>query len=374
MKGMALRGEVYELIAKRAGVADVVRIAMEASKCFGEARRLDPEDEYGYISETQMIIKVLDHAGSFYEGDPMQAATDAGAPKWLRESLQTAEDLLEQVRRNHLGESSSEYEERCRAELNLLYGHHDVALQQWGNVLSRKDVYAPPVRRQMVWTYLARKRRNWANLNAKEVRRVVELLGQNMDQEPHDERNLRLWFQAVRYLDPPPTLESVIEKLAYWKASSGALEPAYYLYVLFALKTIPSAAFAGSALARDQFKRALEESRTLARNRRNRTKSFEWLGPGEGLRRLVHQERLGTWDRNTDFWMDPSPLQRIGGVISRIRGPEAGEIEIEGNLTAFFVPGRSGHAKGFSENRHVTCFLGFSYDGLRAWAVADRKG
>src|SRR5262249_44887382 len=148
--------------------------------------------------------------------------------------------------------------------------------------------------------------RKWADLTPKELRRVVELLGQNMDQEPQEARNLRLWLQAIRHMQPGPTLESVIEKLVYWKASSGALEPAYYLYVLYALKTIPSAAFAGSTLARDQTKRALEECRALARNRRNRTKSFEWLGPGEGLRRLIHQERLGTWDRGADFWTDTS--------------------------------------------------------------------
>jgi hypothetical protein len=87
----------------------------------------------------------------------------------------------------------------------------------------------------------------------------------------------------------------------------------------------------------------------------------------------VHQERLGAWDRNTDFWTDASSLERIAGVISRIHGPEAGELEIGGGLTAFFVPGRSGHFKGRSENQPVSCLIGFSYDGLRAWAVQNRK-
>lgn len=373
MKGMALRNEAYELIAKRQPLTEVVRKAEDSSKAFNEARRLDPEDEYGYISETQMIIRVLDYAGGFHNGDAMQAATEAGAPAWLRQSVQAAEDLLAQVRRNHPDESPSDYEERCRAGLSDLYGDHDAALQRWGNVLNRKDVYAPPVRRQMVWTYLARRRRKWADLTTKDIRRVVELLGQNMDQEPHEPRNLRLWLEAIRHIQPVPTLENVIEKLAYWKSSTGGLEPTYYLYVLYALKTIPSANFAGSTLARDQARRALEECRGLARNRRNRTKSFEWLGPGEGLERLVRQERLGNWNRDADFWTDSSPLLRIGGVISRIHGPEAGEIEIAGGLTAFFVPGRSGHMKGRSENSAVTCFVGFSYDGLRAWSVQDRK-
>jgi tetratricopeptide (TPR) repeat protein len=373
MKGMALRNEAYESIAARRPLTEVVRKAEDSARSFAEARRLDPEDEYGYISDTQMIIRVLDYAGSFHDGDAMRAATHEDAPSWLRQSVQTAEDLLDQVRRNHPGESPSDYEERCRAGLSALYGDHDAALQRWGNVLNRKDVYAPPIRRQMVWTYLARRRRKWAELTPKDIRRVVELLGQNMDQEPQEPRNLRLWLEAIRHIQPAPTLESVIEKLVYWKASTGGLEPTYYLYVMYALKTIPSGSFAGSTLARDQARRALEECRGLARNRRNRTKSFEWLGPGEGLERLVRQERLGSWNLDTDFWADSSPLLRIGGVISRIYGPEAGEIEIGGGLTAFFVPGRSSHMKGRSENSPVSCFIGFSYDGLRAWSVQDQK-
>ena len=38
---------------------------------------------------------------------------------------------------------------------------------------------------------------------------------------------------------------------------------------------------------------------------------------------------------------------------------------------AFFVPAKGGYSRGHSENRPVTFYLGFSYDGLRAWAVKD---
>ena len=44
---------------------------------------------------------------------------------------------------------------------------------------------------------------------------------------------------------------------------------------------------------------------------------------------------------------------------------------VAGRLKAFFVPARSGYRRGYSENRSVSCFIGFSYHGLRAWEVAD---
>jgi hypothetical protein len=59
------------------------------------------------------------------------------------------------------------------------------------------------------------------------------------------------------------------------------------------------------------------------------------------------------------------------GAIASISGPEAGLIELRGGVKAFFVPGKSGHLRGRDENRAVECFLGFSYDGPRAWEVRN---
>lgn len=38
-------------------------------------------------------------------------------------------------------------------------------------------------------------------------------------------------------------------------------------------------------------------------------------------------------------------------------------------LPAFFVPAKADVSKGGDENARVTFYLGFSYDGLRAWSV-----
>jgi hypothetical protein len=54
-------------------------------------------------------------------------------------------------------------------------------------------------------------------------------------------------------------------------------------------------------------------------------------------------------------------------------GPEAGEVEILGGLKAFFVPGRVGLTEERFINRAVELYLGFSYDGLRAWDVRETK-
>ena len=115
--------------------------------------------------------------------------------------------------------------------------------------------------------------------------------------------------------------------------------------------------------------RALEECKNRARFRRDRTRSFEWLGTGQGLKQLVHQDMLGEWDREKEFWSKTNQLRQLEGVVSNVKGPQAGDIELAGGQKAFFVPGVAGVQFGRSQNIRVKFFLGFSYEGLRAWSV-----
>ena len=220
------------------------------------------------------------------------------------------------------------------------------------------------MRRQVVWTYLARSERNWDKLPKKDISRIVDLLEHNLQEEPYNDKDLRLWVQAVRRQSNPPSLESFIERVGYWKANAGTLDAIYYLYIAYCLL-----ASEGSSIAREEAIRYIEECRNAARTRRNRTISFEWLGESSGVSGLVHHSELGEWIPQTDFWQSTHKLARLAGRIVRIDAPQAGLIEIDSGITAFFVPARGGFSRGRSENQTVDFCLGFSYDGLRAWEV-----
>ncbi|HEU5377458.1 MAG TPA: RNA-binding domain-containing protein [Ktedonobacteraceae bacterium] len=366
MKGMALRYQASELMRQGTNLEQVITFVKLASEAFEEARRLDPDDPYGYISEVQMLARVLDYTGRHYLGGLKAYWSSPTADTFLRDSLERAENLLEQVRRNREGEGASPYEEDCRGKIDALYGRHEQALQIWNNLLDRRDVYYPPLRRQIVWTYLARRGRSWDSLQPQEVERVVNLLEKNLQEEPNSDQNIRLWVQAVRRLRRPPSIEAVTERVSYWKANSDALDPIYYLYVFNVLQVL-----VGSVWAREDARRYIEECRQKARFRRNRTKSLEWLGVETGISRLVYYSELGKWLTDKDFWENTQYLARVQGRIARIDGPQSGQIEIEGGLYAFFVPARGDYSTGRSENKPVDFYLGFSYDGLRAWEVKD---
>lgn len=85
----------------------------------------------------------------------------------------------------------------------------------------------------------------------------------------------------------------------------------------------------------------------------------------------ARKTELGQWKTNIEFWERTDRLVRVQGRVSKVEAPQQGYIEIKGGLLAFYVPARSHHSRGRSENQPVDFYLGFSYDGLRAWEVKD---
>ena len=226
----------------------------------------------------------------------------------------------------------------------------------------------PPVRRQLAWAYLSRAGGDWSKVGKRQLARVVDLLTSNLDEEPRGDQNIRMWMQASRFQENPPSIEHVFEQVQYWRADPGSVDATYYAYVLNSLMAMD-----GSSLATRRYEQHLGECREFTRFRRNRDRSYEWLGEGSGIARLVHQSRLGEWDGEKGFWNNTSPLTRVSGRVSRVNGPQAGFIEFRGGLEAFFVPARSGLSRG-DENTPVSAFLGFSYDGPRAWSIERESG
>ena len=228
--------------------------------------------------------------------------------------------------------------------------------------MSRSDVAKPPIRRQIVWTMLARHSGLWEQFKQSEIDRVVGLMEDNLQENANDSTSMRLWLRSIRKSRTAPSLDAVVEKVGYWKANSRELESVYYLYVLHALSALD-----GSQQARLDMDQALEECRAISRFRRDRHWSFEWIGAGTGLSRLLHRSGLGEWSGN--FWSSTDALSRVVGRIKSIEAPQKGTIETSGGFQAFFVPNQTGITRGRDENALVDFFLGFSYDGPSAWDV-----
>ena len=362
MRGMMLRENMREKARESVSIDRLIDITKKATESFEEARWLHPDQEHGYISEVQMLIYLVDHVGKGRQDVVRDVLARPETDPFLKRTLEKAEDLLDRIHHLYAGEPPSRYVLECRARLQRFYGDYQTALQAWDNLLSRPEVAKPPVRRQIVWTLLRRHSSVWENITTREMDRIRRLLEVNLEEETRDSTSLRLWLRAIRQSQMAPSLDSVIEKISYWKVNTGALDAAYYLYVLHTLRALN-----GSSQGAADAERALEECRALARFRRDRTRSFEWIGPGDGIGTLVHQSRLGDWAE--DFWESTEVLVRLSGRIRSIGGPQKGSVELSGGVEAFFVPAKSGFHGSRDENLLVDCYLGFSYDGPRAWGV-----
>ncbi len=373
MLGMAIRAKAYNIIEthpyRNGGLRELSEQLMllerEAGEEFEQSRSLAPLDEHGYISHIQLMIRSVE-AGFRASGTSTyeEFLLSAGA-SWYRDLVDASETLLEELARLRIGqENLGRYFVQCRTSLDGLYGDYTRVIERWTNLIGRQGIYQPPVRRQIVRAYLARRQREWHQLRDNELARIIDLLEANILDEPRRASNLRLWFQAVRN-SSEHSIDEVIERLSYWWADTNALDAGFYLGILHVLKALD-----GSQLAVQKAKEFIEQTSRMVREDPDRHFSSEWLGTGDGLRRIVPYHVLGRWDEE---FREGSRLTLVKGRVASIRRPEQGWIELDSGLRAFFVPSHGYQGDAFladrDENEQVEFFLAFSYDGLAAWSV-----
>jgi hypothetical protein len=191
----------------------------------------------------------------------------------------------------------------------------------------------------------------------------VKVLTENVTESYKDEQSFRLWLRAQRLLTNPQPLDRLIELTNYWRLNTESVESAFYLYVLRFLSCLEGP----SPVAKRDTENAIEYCRHLAQGNRTRVYTIEWLGLGTGITRLVHDTELGDWV--DDFRANRHLLVRLSGRISEYNSPQSGTVVVEGaGLPAFFVPAHGSYRRE-DVNRSVTFYLGFRYEGLKAWDV-----
>lgn len=357
--GMVYRSRVYDGLGRNVSLDELTPWVEDAANEFEISRELAVSTkDHGFISEIQMRVRVVEQAIR----DTSLAIYLRGAPHRLVVTcIEKAEDLISTLRYRGDPKRPSSFEQTERAKLTRVYGDYSTALQLLDSLLRKGTVPLAIVRRQLVWTYLARVDRNWRALPPKDVDRVVSLLDENLATDGYSSSDALAWWRAVRLKSPAVSHERVKEILAYWRASSPCLDAEYCSYVAYALDVLAGL----PASVADAAKHA-QRSADMARNEGTRSRSVDWYGNGEGMASLVHHSELGGWDPSLDFWADTTRLRVVEARVTQIRGPQAGVAEIKG-LEAFFVPQRAGVVRGRHQNHRIQGYLAFTHDGLRIW-------
>lgn len=357
--GMVHRSRVYDGVGRNVSLDDLSPWVAEAASEFAISRDLASSMQtHGYISEIQMRVKIVEHA---IRGLKLAEYLMSTPHPLVVSSVEKAEDLISTLRYRGDPKKPSGFEQTERAKLSRLYGDYSAALQSLDSLLRRGTVPLPVVRRQLVWTYLARVERDWRKLPKKDVDRIVSLLDDNLAMERYSSSDALAWWRAVRFKTPAISHEKVKEVLAYWRASNPCLEAEYCSFVAYALDVL-----AGLPSSITEVSKHARRCADMAKNDGTRTQSVDWYGEGVGTASLVHHSELGKWDPALDFWADTSRLRLVEARVTQISGPQAGRAEIHG-MSAFFVPQRAGVIRGRHENERIQGYLAFTHDGLRIW-------
>jgi hypothetical protein len=333
--------------------------------CFSDAVALSDSSNYPLVSPLQMIFQTLERVlklGKYPSyGDLLTDETQTG--EWCRGLLNDATFLLADLHKLEAGSPHSVYRKRCDVNYQNVLGKYDAMIAGLRDLLRKPGVNKPAIRRMLAQGHI--EQHGQVSLVAHKA--IADLMLQNLQEAPASDYDMRTWIRSVRKLSNF-SVSSSIEKFTEWSLVSDSDEVHYYLYILHFLQ-----AKLGVRLSAKE----ANEYLSLLRNKpktTNTKKSYEWLGHSEdtGNLTLVHHSELGEWNPKRGFFQETGSLERIKARISKIKSPQAGAIDI-GGLEAFFVP-RYDFLNPHDLNSTIECYIGFSYEGPRAWVVERPSG
>lgn len=323
----------------------IEKIFPEAQAEFALSRECNYEkQEHGYIPNIKLLLRVFDFSIAVHKKSKMSVVSEAISPyiDWLEE----AQSLLDEVRTLYIeGEESSYYDD---VEMKTWQEYEDLGelINRLNNKLDKTITNKALVRRQLARIYMHRddKYKN----TQKENKRVLQLMEQNILDEPQNDKNYYLWFSAARY--SLLNMDELVAKTSQWRGRNPSLQITFYCYVFNVLKAIN-----GST-----------ENATIAVNLEREMKHMS--GGDIRVREWCCNcsQNLMT---NKDFREknDISQLLIFEGYVSKYIHSGAAEItEHKSGMKVFFRPTEN-KLTDSCLNHKVEFSFGFSYDGLRAY-------
>lgn len=389
--GMIYREEVKRVLKEKAkdiangtnlnsDELDTVRSEIEAlytlaEDSFSKTRFLNPDEEYGYVANVQMTFAVIEDMRKM-SGQldyPSFFRSNTRVMAWLRTKLEKAKELLDEIVYIQ-GQDKSKYVSTASAKYRGLLGDYDAMISGLNELLAKTDNDKSSLRRLIADCIRNHHQDNWHSLTEKNLGRIRDLAMANIESGQASNRDFINWLHAYRRL-PGFDFNEVINIMEKWATRSDHLQAHYYLYIFHFIKW---------------YKRLTTDVTNirLHLNKINKTDcgqnwSYEWLAKTDGPNAcgLVYHNELGSWTQAEDghkFFDHPEPLLLITGIVTDIKNARSGLITIysaessqsgqKGKMEAFFVPGTD-FIKGRDDNAVVTAYIGFSYNGLRAWKV-----
>ncbi len=366
IKGMCLRSIIYDIINKHRSAKlkatvikedeykEVIEILVPQSARQFElsreiARKQNRIDEYGFIAHIQLLITAIDYAIVISGKNKPEFFSQNLDP--FSEWLDLAESLLEEVKRINIDDDQSGKIEDCINHIMEFYENYEQILQNLRSQLE-KGKNPTRTRRQIVRTYF-RKKEDYTR-EPRIINNILSLMEQNIDNEPDNERNFYLWFQAARH--SKISLDEALGKLSKWKASSTTLDSIFYFYILKVFRALQG------------YSDAAIDAYNLIKECKQKGKAnitiLEWCGKGNDLTKFVSRHSITPENKD-------DRLELVSGFFTEYLHDGSGKITIADKLDVFFSPTQA-KLTSSDLNQPVEFYLGFSYDGPRADSYSVR--
>jgi hypothetical protein len=397
-----------------------------SSKALDECIKLEETDTYGYQSYARLVVTTLDFGrkksgydsfDKFFQDERYDWYVDKidigielvtkSLNFWSKHSSHAKDDYqeLENKRKTSTKQKFQESIDRYYAELLKYSSKHSGSPLNMGDYNSRiRNAKSESVRNfwQNAKIDFILQKKDFSNpqkglekMVLSELNEIIPLLKSSLEYRP-TLRDFKRWLKSVRNDIYPIDLETARNFIEYLNTilvrdNQNLLlhtEVSYYLYCLQAIQIINL----GQSMDKEP-ERKMQQSLNLCKKNAGilylkRSLSFEWLGlnKNDGLEQLVSKEKLGVISASQyDFFGDTTLLREITGTITSVSNQsgstrQTGGIQLDNcGLEAFFVPIYGGFIQNndgverckFDNtnnlNARVKFFIGFSYDGLRAW-------
>lgn len=336
----------------------------KASDAFKSTRDINHKSA-GFLSDIDMCISVVDFAKKLYNCSTEELIKQY-KECWAMEYFDRAISLMESFNSMQTDEDAEFQMSRMIEKFNEvreLENCLENTINMWEEYLDNAAEESKPLARRFIARALRNSYEN--DHNQEKVQRILKLMERNIDQEPNNETNIRIWFNALRELDtssPELCLDEALSKLAVWKNIGGNREAFYYYFILICIKAIEN-----SSMAESQIPLLLAELREKTKNMPNKNVIYEWLGKGTGVQRLFNCIEAGNGRVRYDIVSEKGAY--LDGVVTHYSNERNATITSYG-MEVFFTPFPTGQnlpsVTREDIGKRVRFIPGFSYDGVRA--------
>lgn len=204
------------------------------------------------------------------------------------------------------------------------------------------------------------------------LREIVAMMEENIENDPSNNANFRIWFKALRALDTEretisSELDRVFAKLEKWTSAENTSADAYYYkYIVKFIQAFEDGVLDTSDKVQSELNDLLRDLQNASEDALKATIPFEWFSDyGIGLRRLIPNSELNRMTR-TDIINTLHPF--LGSLPNKESFNSKTAFISFGKQKVYFNPQSViDRISSNMENQYVDFGVGFTYSGLRAY-------